>query len=409
VSRTPDHRDVDRLLEAALREHRADAAGAGAACLDAEALAAWADGALGRGEAQRVEMHLSSCAHCQSVAAAFARSAPAMPERAPWWQRLNARWLVPALAAAGAIALATWTIVPRSEPAPAAAPLAPPPMAAERQQAPAGAAGSPATASPRAQAAEPAPELRAAADAVQPLRRDTAAKAEAPANRVPPSDESMRSRVNTDPRAAIGGTAPVTALPAPPPPPAPSPVPAPAPPASKPAAATVGQAAAAPPPPPAAPAQRALSESLAFRKEATVVAEFSPPPARAQQAAGRGGGGGGRSAQMRAAPSTPAPPIRWRILSTGVVQRTTDGTNWSAVKVDAGVRAGVAPSPQVCWLVGELGLVLRATDGATFQRVSFPERVDLASVTATSDRQATVTTSGGRRFTTDDGGRTWRE
>ena len=112
---------------------------------------------------------------------------------------------------------------------------------------------------------------------------------------------------------------------------------------------------------------------------------------------------------MRAAPSTPAPPIRWRILSTGVVQRSTDGTNWIVVSVDAGVRAGVAPSPQVCWLVGELGLVLRATDGATFQRVSFPERVDLASVTATSDRQATVTTSGGRRFTTDDGGRTWRE
>ena len=53
-------------------------------------------------------------------------------------------------------------------------------------------------------------------------------------------------------------------------------------------------------------------------------------------------------------------------------------------------------------------MLLTTDAGATFTRVDLAEPLDLASVTATDARTATVTTAGGRRFRTDDGGRTWR-
>ena len=65
------------------------------------------------------------------------------------------------------------------------------------------------------------------------------------------------------------------------------------------------------------------------------------------------------------------------------------------------------PSASVCWLVGRAGTVLRTTDGRRFQRVPFPEPVDLTSVASASDRAATVTASDGRVFRTADGGVTW--
>ena len=68
-----------------------------------------------------------------------------------------------------------------------------------------------------------------------------------------------------------------------------------------------------------------------------------------------------------------------------------------------------APSESVCWFVGRAGLVLLTTDaGATFTRVDLAEPLDLASVSATDARHATVSTADGRRFRTDDGGRTWQ-
>ena len=63
----------------------------------------------------------------------------------------------------------------------------------------------------------------------------------------------------------------------------------------------------------------------------------------------------------------------------------------------------------MCWFVGRAGLVLLTTDaGATFTRVDLAEPLDLASVSATDARIAIVTTVSGRRFRTEDGGRTWR-
>jgi photosystem II stability/assembly factor-like uncharacterized protein len=70
--------------------------------------------------------------------------------------------------------------------------------------------------------------------------------------------------------------------------------------------------------------------------------------------------------------------------------------------------AGVAPSGSVLWLIGRAGVVLLTNDGANFARVDLPESVDLAAIVAADARTATVTTVDGRRFQTDDGGRSWR-
>jgi photosystem II stability/assembly factor-like uncharacterized protein len=54
-------------------------------------------------------------------------------------------------------------------------------------------------------------------------------------------------------------------------------------------------------------------------------------------------------------------------------------------------------------------VVLMTTDeGRSWRRVPFPTVVDLVSVRATSDSNATVATSDGRTFITSDAGNSWR-
>ncbi len=69
--------------------------------------------------------------------------------------------------------------------------------------------------------------------------------------------------------------------------------------------------------------------------------------------------------------------------------------------------AGAAPSSNVCWLVGRSGAIILTTDGRAWRRLKFSEPADLAAVTASDARRATVTTADGRVFGTTDGGRTW--
>jgi photosystem II stability/assembly factor-like uncharacterized protein len=110
-------------------------------------------------------------------------------------------------------------------------------------------------------------------------------------------------------------------------------------------------------------------------------------------------------------PSSAPPPVRWRILPSKAVERsTTGGASWEPIVIDppATLTGGVAASSTVCWLIGRAGVVLRSVDGIHFDRVTFPEAVDLASVRSTGAAQAGVTTADGRVFVTIDGGLTWR-
>jgi hypothetical protein len=107
---------------------------------------------------------------------------------------------------------------------------------------------------------------------------------------------------------------------------------------------------------------------------------------------------------------TPDPNVVWRTRTPGQIERSTDaGLTWKAQRLRGRlvVIAGSAPSRDVLWIVGAAGAVLLTTDGGTWRSLQFPERTDLAAVTAIDARTATVTASDGRRFSTTDGGTTW--
>src|SRR5258708_2674480 len=102
---------VDRLLAGALNAR--GGAAADGACLDAETLAAWADGALDARERATAEAHAADCARCQALVAAMVRTLPLETAKSPW--RFPALgWLVPLTAAATALAI--WVAVPKPAP-----------------------------------------------------------------------------------------------------------------------------------------------------------------------------------------------------------------------------------------------------------------------------------------------------
>lgn len=422
---------TDALLRAALPDLPARD---GVACLSAETLAAWSDGSLAASEAARVDAHLSECSRCQQMLAAFVRTEPVAAAAVPFWQRWPRRWLVPVSAAA--VAVLIFAVVTRDS----APPTAPVEMAKAEPPTPSAPAAS-STLADQMTFANPAP-------AVGRQRADAA----------PPAGE-LRSRAEEAPagRSAQGG---IASLPAPPPPvnlnPTAGPLEAPA--VSKPDAP-----AAAPQPkqlaqadeqslakldavqvanrPPdqsrdyqagvvlmpgaeadaaAGRAQRAAAVSGASGPTA-VIAEIvsAPRPALARTGAGRGGGVRGpesaRAAAEDAAAAAKLPatiPARWRLLSDGRIERSTNaGATWRPVATDTTVplTGGSSPSDLVCWLIGPNGAVLLSIDGARFNRRPFPEPATLVSITAVNDRAATVRTSDGRTFVTGDGGGSWRE
>jgi hypothetical protein len=150
-----------------------------------------------------------------------------------------------------------------------------------------------------------------------------------------------------------------------------------------------------PPPPPSAAAPAPSPESVA---ETITVGRPQPAVARMSSAP--------RNALIVSLDSV----TRWRIAADGAVQRSTDGgLTWQtqATGADVTLTAGASPSSTVCWLVGPGGVVLVTTDGRSWERLAFPEVVDLVSIRASDDRTATVTTIDGRRFTTADRGQSW--
>jgi hypothetical protein len=410
VTPTPDRdRAVEELLRARRARHAEPAPPSEAACPAASELAAWADGSLPAREAERLEAHLATCGHCEAVLAAFATATPPAP--VPAWRR----WAILVPFAAATAAAAVWLIVwpgrrvavtPQSSVAVLDAPASRP------------AAGAPAPA-PNTVAAP-----RAGEAAARPPRRGTSPVAAAPTGT--PSGDFSTDQVLA-PRAKVAQNQAALAAPRPQPPAVPTPTFRAAEPAPTP-----------PPPPPAAPIQPArqadmrsatvVAESPLVDTKKSSVAEFASPAldsvtvvtggadvsvAGASGAAmARGGGGGGRGVGASASSATPRPigPTRWRILASGAVERlSADGPIWRPVVTDSTVQltGGAAPSATTCWLVGKGGAVLVTHDAEHFVRVDIPEPRDLVSVTATM-LAVTVTAADGSRFTTVDGGLTWK-
>jgi len=111
--------DRDRILEQALK-HELRAAGTppAGACLDAETLGAWTDGALDPAAMAAAEAHVSNCARCQALIGTMVRATPSTAGTqgtlgtlgTPGTLSLWKWWLAPI--AAGVTAVTLWMVVP---------------------------------------------------------------------------------------------------------------------------------------------------------------------------------------------------------------------------------------------------------------------------------------------------------
>ncbi len=298
----------------------------GAACLDAETLAAWADEGLESRERAAVEAHAAGCARCQALLAAMVRTLPPpSAEATPF--RMRSRWWLAAMAPVAA-ALVVWFAVPERAPV-------------QRSQS--------AAEEPAAPAAAPPVEARAAVQADTPPTSGLDKERDAP---------------------AIG----------------------------KDVAALEKKAA-----PPASANAIAAAEAVGATSQAAgAVAVPAPLVAAARLSA--------FANPLDSLIVSSNPATRFRLLPGGGVQRSADGgATWRTEATGATVTltAGSSPSPSVCWLIGPNGTILLSTDGRSWRRLPFPEAVDLRSVGATDNENATVSAVDGRAFVTTDGGQTW--
>ncbi|HLG59128.1 MAG TPA: zf-HC2 domain-containing protein [Vicinamibacterales bacterium] len=343
-------------------------------CIDAETLAAWADGGLRPAEAAAVEQHLSDCDRCTAMLATFVRTTPAAPAAESLWHRWRLTWLVPVATAATAVAL--WVAIPRN-PTPAASEPAQTARQENarqantvpaREEAPASTTLSEQAKDKKEVATPPAPSIGGLA------RREEFAR---PQSKIARADEAeTRSRELAEPLQVR--EAPDKTLEA----------------DQRTADLQANRGAATAPAAPPAAAASAAATAPSERTQQTFAA--------------------GRQAAALAANLTeivsPNPANRWRIVAGGRIERSTNGgMQWEPVSLPstATLTAGSSPAATICWIVGRAGVVYLTTDGVRFTRVPFPESIDLASVQPTDDRHATVRAIDGRTFRTDDQGTTW--
>ena len=356
----------DRSIEQLLRQSQGSLS-ASDQCVDGETLAAWVEGALPLASAASVENHLADCARCQALLATFVRAEPPVAvgtssSASRWW---HLRWLVPLATAATAVAL--WVRVP-SPPDDSTTAV---PSIAEQERVDV----SPSNSTPPQGSFATLPPPR---QSIDPVNRETDRVAgmrvgqDAVANPPEEAKEAAGRRPDVSERILIVGGAPAATTPV-------------APVEQKPKAVT----------------ERATADDQERRQRS----ESSAPAAPAAQVAALS-----RDLAAMAVIVSPDVAIRWRIVEGSSIERSSDaGATWSRVAVAPGGTfvAGHAPSAFVAWVVGRAGAIRVTTDGTRFESVSFPEAIDLVSVIAIDERQATVTTVDGRRFSTSDRGVTW--
>ncbi len=390
--------------------------------LDADVVAAWAEGSIDPSARAAAEAHAADCERCQAVLAAMARTDPVEVAPRAVWLRTPIRWLVPLATAAAALTVwvllwrepmppATPQLVSRTESAPAPDRTQPlgshSPAPVETKPAVPGERGRLADAelggralaqrpaAPAAKAGEPRPvstgesvTTRERSVRVDDLSRDAAAGARV----VPPPPASAPSTVQTQTRPPSSPPVQRQASPTPADTRQTQSV------QQAPAAQQAGAAGQAQQQPPQAaqPAQEPItvtSRGAEFATDRRAV--VSKPLAAAQREV-----------------VSPDPAVRWRFGADGVIQQSANGgRTWvaQASGVTVELTAASAPSPRACWIVGRSGTVLLTTDASTWRRVTFPLPVDLRGVTATDATRATVTTADGRVFRTIDGGASWRQ
>ena len=336
--------DQDKWLGGMLRR----SAGAPAdACLDAETLAAWADGGLDAKASAAVELHASNCSRCAGVLAAMERTAPAVSTAHAWTPARLVRWLVPMTAAATAIAI--WIAVldrPMTpvEPAPAHdMTFSAEPGARTAEQTPAG--PEPETRNREPGISNREPRTGNLERGTRNLESRADLRADAPSVRqdeLQPRDEFRRERVApAEPRDAAAA-APVAA----------APESAASPPTAQPTAAAPSAAVEPPSPFATEVLTGTLRESTETLARRTTVSDDSVSPSN--------------------------PQVRWRIADAMFVERSTNGgKTWTRTASVPGASTNKAPA------------------------------VRIAAVRAVDANRAVVGTSDGAQFYTTNAGRSW--
>jgi hypothetical protein len=458
---TPPDKKNEPLDAVLRRAMRAQPGPATPECADADSLAAYSDRSLASSERERLEAHFADCMRCQVMLADIARAeesargAQAASE-VPWYRRW--RVAIPALTAIAAVLvfIAIRRPVneePKNELVAMARNEAPRMEAAEQAQVPAPA--------PKAQVAAPAAQVATLASRpAAPVSKELAM------NEVRPEMAAKREVLRMHPAAPAPAAAPAWPAAAPPPPPVDAGrvvAIAPAAPVVEPTSAAVGQ--------PTASAsselamnqtrpeadERAESMSYAARQlsgkaaasgnAGMIAAPEGAAPAIAGTAVsqsetvvggtalGAGSGALAGSAVSSEAPgyqipgaapaghqfagelpiaaaiSPPDHSVAWIVGKNGIVQRRD--ANGAMHRQHSGVTtdlvAGSAPSATVCWIVGRSGTIIRTTDGGDhWELITAPTADNLRRVSASSAKDATVTTERGQSFATSDGGATWR-
>ena len=291
--------------------------------VEPEVLAAWSEGTLPSGEAGQVEAHLADCASCQEMLAVFVRTEPphtvssglssvvsGFSSVVSGFSRTNWRWAVPVAAAATVAAI--WVAIPEEERTAQLNPTAAPALS-EPAPAPVAALSTDTAAPTRAKqsASRPDDPPSSLADRTAPeARAEKADQLSARALETKERDQDLKEEA---------------ASPAP-------------------QAAAAGATARAPAAP--QPAQE-QNRSRAEREDASLLRQAAP-----------------------AEVVSPDPQVRWRIVPTGRLERST-------------------------------------TAGRTWEAVTFPQPVNVTAVRAPSPTTAIVTAADGRQFRTDDQGKTW--
>ena len=258
--------DRDNSIDALLKGARRDPAAleAGPACLDAELLAAWADGGLDADRVRAIETHVADCARCQALSAAWFATdetvtagvsvTPNAPKVVPFRRNRVMYWM-PIAAGTIAATLVIWlgvrdqseiasqaeAVITESRAAQTPIPDAVESRLQERQGQQPPSAG----AAPKGTAAAPADAKRLQrkdAPAPAELRADRAKEEAATANR---ARALAAEPAATPPPARIAVPPPPTPAMMPPPPPPATPPPPPAVTAASPVVATAASAAGA--------------------------------------------------------------------------------------------------------------------------------------------------------------------
>ena len=282
--------------------------------VEPEVLAAWSEGTLPSSEARQVEAHLADCVTCQQMLAVFARTEPA-PAVPSGFRSLipgfNWRWAVP-LAAAATVA-AIWVAIPEEERTaqlnPTSAPAISEPVAPPVEAVPTDAAP-PASAKQQGERAA----AGSLADQTAPESRETIVSKEK-------ADQVASSRAANERDQDLKAEAAPTAR-----------------------SVAPAQVAAAP----AAPSPAQEQDRSRAEEPATGLLRQAAP----------------------AEVASPDPQVRWRIVPTGRLERSTNA-------------------------------------GKTWEAVTLPQSVNVTAVRALSAATAIVTTADGRQFRTDNQGKSW--